>query len=307
MLFRSLEHESEILLIFQNITQQLAESVDYVRFKRRVLKSPYFCKWFPPDTSIGSELRFANNIVVKPVSGSSLAAIGQNVIGGLIDELNYMAVTAQSKKSVDQGVFNQAVEIYNSIARRRKSRFYKQGRMPGILCLASSKKYPGQFTDKKMDEREADIAEKGTSAIYLYDMRIWDLKPADFSQERFRVFTGNELRKPRILEKLETVPEHMAKCVIEVPVDFRKEFEDDIVNALREIGGVSQITRSPFFTNPEPLAKIFTASTSIFTHDAVDFEATRPAVVRSAIKNPDLPRFAHVDLADTGDSAGVAI
>ena len=56
-------------------------------------------------------------------------------MGGLIDELNYMSVVEKSKVAVDKGTYDQAILLYNSIARRRKSRFMENGKLPGILCL----------------------------------------------------------------------------------------------------------------------------------------------------------------------------
>ena len=121
-------------------------------------------------------------------------------MGGLIDELNYMAVVEKSKVAVDRGTYDQAILVYNSIARRRKSRFMENGKLPGILCLVSSKKYPGQFTDQKMAEAERD------PTIFVYDKRVWDIKPDDFGNHGwFQVFAGDMTRKPRLLEKNEEV------------------------------------------------------------------------------------------------------
>ena len=128
------------------------------------------------------------------MAGTETAAIGQNVMGGLIDELNYMAVVEKSRVAVDKGTYDQAILLYNSIARRRKSRFMENGKLPGILCLVSSKKYPGQFTDQKVPEADKD------PTIFVYDRRVWDIKPDDFgNQGWFPVFAGDMTRKPRIL------------------------------------------------------------------------------------------------------------
>ena len=116
--------------------------------------SPYFLKHYPFDKQIITKLVFPNRVEVTPVAGNETAAIGQNVMGGLIDELNYMAVVEKSRVAVDKGTYDQAILVYNSIARRRKSRFMDNGKLPGILCLVSSKKYPGQFTDQKVAEAQ---------------------------------------------------------------------------------------------------------------------------------------------------------
>ena len=291
----------ELVMVFQNITEKLARTVDYPRFKAAIEKSPYFQQHFPHDDSLESELVFPNRIIVKPVSGSSMAAIGQNVIGGLIDELNYMAVIEKSSRSVDSGTYNQAVEVYNSIARRRKSRFLKDGKMPGILCLVSSKRYPGQFTDTKEEEAKTD------KTIFIYNKRVWDIKPEAFSKRKFPVFIGDDFRKPRILEPGEKVDKSDSHLIDHIPEDFRIDFEKDIINALRELAGVSNLTKSPFIPDPAAISKVFSKRSSIFSRDDTDFDRRELKIMPNHFVNIERPRFCHFDLAVTGDSVGLTI
>ena len=163
-----LDPSSEIVFAFQSLTKVLAKSVDYDRFRSMILASPYFARHFPFKKSISSEMVFPNRIVVRPLSGNVNAAIGSNIFGGIMDEVNFMARVEVSKQSVDGGAFDQALEMYNSIVRRRKSRFMAQGgRLPGMLCLVSSKRYPGEFTDRKQTEARAELAQ---------DRQDWDLR-----------------------------------------------------------------------------------------------------------------------------------
>ena len=147
-----LDPSSEILMVFQSLNKNLAKDVDYSRFRDMIDKAPFFENSFPYDRSRLSEIRFPNNIVVKPVSGQDTGAIGQNVIGGIIDEVNFMLIVEESKLKRDGSVYDQAAENYNSIARRRESRFMDMGVLPGLLCLVSSANYPGGLTDRKRAE-----------------------------------------------------------------------------------------------------------------------------------------------------------
>jgi hypothetical protein len=297
-----LDPSHEILFIFQSMTKQLASGVDYRRFKTMIETSPYFKENFPYDPKIDSRLVFPNRIEVVPVSGAETAAIGQNVIGGIIDELNYMAVIEKSKHSVDAGTYDQAVSVYNSIARRRKSRFMKLGKLPGILCLVSSRRYPGQFTDRKEEEARKD------KTIFVYDKCVWDIKPEDYAGKPwFPVFVGDVSRKPRILKPKEEVPEADKKLVRMIPEDYRNDFDTDIINALREIAGVSTLARHPFFVNVEAVTESFGKVQSIFSREDVDFVETTLKIYPQRFWKPELPRFAHIDLAISGDSAGMAI
>ena len=139
-------------------------------------------------------MRFPRNFVVKPVAGHDTAAIGQNVIGGIIDEVNFMAVVENSKQTKDGSVYDQATQNYNSIARRRESRFMQLGRLPGMLCLVSSRNYPGQFTDKKEEEAKHQPAD-----LRLRQAHLGDSGRSASAARWFRVFIGDEIRKPRIL------------------------------------------------------------------------------------------------------------
>lgn len=303
-----LDPSSEIAFIFQSINANLAKAVDYQRFKSMVEKSPYFREHFPFDKGIESELRFPNRVIIKAVSGAETGAIGQNVIGGVLDELNFMAVVENSKASIDGGTYDQATALYNSIARRRKSRFMAAGRLPGILCLVSSKRYPGQFTDRKEDEAQREIALTGKTTIYIYDKRTWDIKPeGTFSGKWFRIFIGDEGRRPRILEEMEEVQEEDLHLVMDIPEEYRIEFESDMMNSLRDIAGVATLAKHPFIVDRDSILKAMRKEHIIFARDSVDFVTTRLQIYPKRMFMPKLPRFAHIDLALTGDSAGIAI
>lgn len=303
-----LDPSSEILTVFQSITARVSAG-SFRRFWDMITQAKYFKRYFPWDPDLKTKLVFPNRIEVTPVSGQETAAIGQNVIGGMIDELNYMTVVEKSRKSVDQGDYDQAVALYNSIARRRESRFTKVGRqLPGLLCLVSSKRYPGQFTDKKEEERNEQVAKTGKSTIYIYDKRVWDVKPeGSFPAEKFFVFAGDLARRPRILLDNEVVADEDRHLVVAIPINFRHDFEQDIINALREIAGVSTLARHPFFVNVESVDKAFGRHASIFSREAVDFVDSKLAIRPGNFFKPELPRWAHIDLAISGDSAGLSI
>lgn len=303
-----LDPSSEIVFIFQSISASLAKAVDYERFKAMVEKSQYFKEHFPFNKDIVSELRFPNRIIVKAVSGHETGAIGQNVIGGVIDEMNFMAVVENSKSSVDGGTYDQAMALYNSIARRRKSRFMKAGKMPGLLCLVSSKRYPGQFTDKKEEEANREIEMKGKSSIYIYDKRTWDIKPpGTFSGKWFSIFIGDEGRKPRVLTDDEEITVEDLALVMQIPEEYRMEFETDMMNSLRDIAGVSTLAKHPFIVDRDAIRSAMRKEKKLFERETVDFTKTQLAIRKADILRPHLPRFVHIDLAISGDSCGFVV
>jgi hypothetical protein len=138
-----LDSASEIVFVIQSLSAQVAKDVGYRRLRAMVDKSPYFQRHFPCNPRIKSQMVFPKNIIVRPLSSKPTAAIGSNIIGGILDEVNFMELVDKSARSPDGGAYDQALEIYNSLSRRRKSRFMVAGGdLPGVLCLVSSKRFP---------------------------------------------------------------------------------------------------------------------------------------------------------------------
>lgn len=294
-----LDPTHEIAMVFQSLNKDLAKTVDYRRFRAMIEESPYFKKHFDFDHDLQSEMKFPNQIVVKPISGYETGALGQNVIGGLIDEMNFMAHVENSKMAPDRGLYDQAVSNYESIARRRESRFLQMGELPGMLCLVSSSRYRGQFTDQKIAERNA-----GNPRIFVYHRTVYEVRPERFSQECFEVFPGDEVRKPFIVTEQSPCPPELQDRLIRVPVDFRRSFEQDLLNALRDIAGVSTTAVHPFILDPEKVVMCFGRKPSVFGRDVVDFVQTKAQILPSRFDSRAFPRFVHLDLAVTQDSAG---
>jgi len=293
-----LDTASEIVFAFLAVAGNAADT-DYSRFYQMLKESPYFNLEFPYNRRLESEMHFPHRIQVVP----QINTIGQNVMGGLIDEVNFGQVIQNSKRSIDGGTYDQTLTVYNGLARRRKSRFLGQGTMPGILCLVSSKRYPGEFTDKKLEEARTD------PSIYVYDKRVWDVKPeGTYSGKRFKVFPGSVQRKPVVITpeiEIELSVEEKA-ALIEVPIEYRKEFTDDMIGSLRDIAGVSTIARHPYFQNVNAVSGCFGQRQSILNLEATDFETSQLQFFAKRIRHPQLPRWAHIDLGVTSDSAGIA-
>lgn len=301
-----LMQSDEIVFIFQSLAAHLAKDISFDRFRARIEESPYFQAKFAFNKDLKSVMVFPNRIIVKAVSGSDKAAISQNVFGGVIDEVNFMAVIKGSSKSIDGGVFDQAQALYDSIRRRRESRFMNQGELPGILYLVSSKRYPGQFTDRKADEARRETAIKGKTGIYIYDKRIWDVQPHKFGPDRFKVFIGDQSRQPYVYKPDEKPKPEDEYLVLEVPLEYQVSFEVDILGALRDIGGTSTLALHPFIIDTAKVAQCFGTIQSVISRESTDFTTNFLEIYPELFQAPDEPRFVHIDLAYRGDSAGVA-
>ena len=293
----------EIVMIVQAITKDSAKEVGYTRMRNAIAASPYFQNYFMFDENLESQMRFPRNIVIKPVAGHETAAIGQNVIGGLLDEVNFMKVVKDSKKSRDGEIFDQAKKNYNTIARRRTSRFMNKGWVPGMLCLVSSRNYPGQFTD----EKEAEAVTN--SRIFIYDRKTWELTPEKFNPGRFNLFIGDEARKPRVLKDGEKWSPGDDKLVMQIPTDLKDEFEKkDIYGALRDIAGVATSSNHVFIMDKEKLSAAFSKKhESILSRDTCDFKQTKLQLYPLRKRHLEFDRWIHYDAGITGDHGGLAM
>ena len=187
-----LDPASEIVILFQSINAKLAKNVDFKNFRKLIKGSPYFQNNFRPLSMSSSEICFPNGIVVRTGSGLATTALGQNIFACLIDEVNFMAVNSQSLKSEDGGVYDQAKAIHNSISTRRKSRFMRGGKLYGMICISSSRRYPDEFTDRLERQARAELLSTGKTSTFIFDKRLWDVKPEEFGLKRFNTNSQKE-------------------------------------------------------------------------------------------------------------------
>lgn len=310
-----LDKSSEIQIVFINKTLDLAKKVSYDRLRAMIERSPYFQKYFMFDPNLKNKMQFPHRLELVPVGGGSHSSIGQNVIGGIIDEVNYMARVKDSKKVIggDSGEYDQAKAIYEAITRRIKSRF-SDGHYAGILCIVSSRCYDGQLTDQIEEMALTD------STIGVYDFRVWEIKPkGTYGTDYFPVFTGNEFHQPKLLTEAELLnpPKFMlnkegrlrSKEIIFVPKTFLGDFKRDISNSLREIAGVNSRGSTPFILRTDLVREAMERACGFQVDtEVINFRDKRLKIDMTKLAAPkNVPRAVHLDLSLTGDATGFSM
>lgn len=170
-----------------------------------------------------------------------------------------------------------------------------------ISCVGNVR---SQFTDQREAERSRQLSETGTTSIYLYDRKLWEVKPeGTYSGETFRVFVGNFSQQPRVLVD----NDNENTDVIDVPIEHKPEFDRDILNALRDIAGVSTQAIQPFFTNREAIAACFSDRKPLLSCLSTDFIQPPLELFSSRFYRPELIRFAHLDLSISQDATGIVV
>lgn len=311
---------SNIIFIMQSKKLELAKKVAFDQFGQRLQGSPYFTRFFPYNAKVKSEMRFPQNIIVLPISSTDTSALGMNVFGGLIDEMNFMAKVQNSVITAHTGeaVYDQAERLYTTAVRRMKSRYSVLGRVPGKLILISSANYPDAFIEKKIKEADKQKEEKGATSIFYVKYAQWETIPPDrISKERFLVEVGSDIKRSRIIRKVQEAVD--PEDVIEVPTDYQSEFERDIDAALRDLAGIAISGKNVFIRQREKLAKAVQRheelyeQQQLFNVDSIDLSRYNQNLAElinreylGKIMDPNYSYTAHVDMSLTSDSCGLA-
>jgi hypothetical protein len=207
-----------------------------------------------------SKIIISKNMEVRCDSTRGKKLIGTNLISAIVDEVNFGASAQVSASHLQRGEVKTLGEIaYEGINRRIKSRYMSLGQTPGILFLVSSSNSDADFTRKRINQARND------PSSYVMAFAEWETKLNKFSGERFRVFFGGNTFRSRILTDDEVIENYSLDenaRVIEVPVEYRSDFERNIEDALRDIAGVSVPHHSLFIQNYEAIETMFNAAST---------------------------------------------
>lgn len=324
-----------IAFINVSVSKRNAEKVVYHGIRSKLVNSPYFESMFPIEPNIRSELRLPNHVWVFPVASEETSVIGYNVFGGVMDEVNFMEVVENSKRSagLKGGVYDKAVTLQEALIRRMKSRYLQKGKLPGILLQISSSKYPEDYTERRIEEAKED------PQIFVRRYAQWDTLPKErYSGTWFWVSLGDNLTRSKIVEDEEEAGRIREEGVevLPVPTEYRRDFEKDIDAAIRDFAGRPTLTIRPFIVHRwkvyEAMQKgerfglehPFTAETTNL-QDGVTLDPTKlliPKLKKQIEEEADpkikaelqrrlaqeraRPRFLHIDLG-TATFAGMAM
>ncbi|MDB4461347.1 hypothetical protein N9043_00190 [bacterium] len=318
---------SKIVMMMMNRTAQSAKDVTFDKFKSLIHSIPYFKEEYPYRKDVVTKLVFPNLVEVGfTVASPKNEALGQDFIGGNMDEMNFMEVTDKSKKA-DGQIYDQAKDTYTTLSSRIAGTFNTKKYIPSTLCTVTSRASDSDFTAW----RQAMIAkEKGEevqhangyskNGVYFSDYSQWEIRPeSDYSGKKFYFAVSDGKNPSEIIEDENNENEVKGRELIKVPDEYRKSFGDDPEKALADIAGrVSKATGRYFASymksvydsisefqkyNLEPVFADYDTAIDLW-----DLDHGFPPINKKYIPlNQYIPRFCHIDLAITGDNAGIAI
>jgi hypothetical protein len=197
----------------------------------KIDKSPYFTEKFPYTHKTGSsDWQFPNNVWIPARTYETTAVLGLNSIGAYADELCLLRGAASGDLSAAR-----AEMIYNAIAKRTHR--LKQCPIASLTFAVSSTWNLGsRIVPRKL--REAEDPENG---VFARSYSLWGPRPKEFyGDSTFSVLVGRSGIPSKILTPAE-VPLVRSilptSRIIEVPEDFRREFERDLNGSLKDLAG----------------------------------------------------------------------
>lgn len=308
-------------IVFSLTSSNLATTYDvlYRPFRSIVENIPFFNRYIIWNRDKTSVLEMEKNIVVEPVNATTQGIIGRAVIGGHMDEANYLSVIVGSSRSTRGdgrgGVYDQAEQFYRAIRLRKKSRFSSQYPVPGLIILSSSVKHNEDFLDRRIAEvRSIDGGEPG---VEVFRHKQYDVQPASrFTAARFRLLVGTVEYPTRILKDEELPGVHYPEDArIElVPETYRYEFTHRPEDALRDVCGISTVNLSPFITQREKIVEAVQRWREAGNEHPIKIANVVLAEHGMPIVDGDLldadvttPRFIHIDLSRKKDRCGIAM
>ena len=121
-----------------------------------------------------------------------------------------------------------------------------------MMIVVSSKNTKDDFTRKLVEDQKND------PTVFVRDYALWDVKSDRYSKETFQVLVGNENVTSKVLEPKEVaeVSENLQEGmhILEVPIDFKPDFENDTEGSIRDIAGVETVSVSPFIQQRDRIA-----------------------------------------------------
>ena len=329
-----LSKSTELAIALISMNLPLARRVMKSAVDDKIKESPYFMEKFAPKFSMDNTI-FPHNIRLTVASYRSERVIGLTIISAFLDETNFppknkkqQITTAMGQKKT-KAHFDPVEKMYRSMVRRIESRFLNTtGEFPMLVVLASSAATLDSFTERKIKDSE------NKDHVFIRDHTPWTVKPADrFSGEKFWVLCSTSSMRARILEEDEydlVTDEYLDDndaWLIDIPIDFKEDFEMDIENAMRDIAGISTQAISAFIQRTEAVDECID-ETIPHAFSMGEWTSGGPGKFRwdklcrqferrieggfmetayAPIVNPGAMRWCHIDTSISGDATGFCV
>lgn len=304
--YLNLKPTEKVAFAFLNITEDLSKDIGITKFQATVQMSPWFMSrgtitgkvnivWNPPDfidIIIGSQPRHV---------------IGQPVLFAFFDEVSFIPNQDIEKQK------NKALDIIDTAIGGMKTRFNIRGKNPSLLILASSKRSEKSFLEEHM---KLKLKTEGENT-FIVDEPVWNVRPStDYSGIKFYVARGNRFLSSEVIPDGADLTEWRNKgySILEVPIEFKANFKEDIDRALCDFAGVSASELTKYISGPRLLATKSKTLENPFIKEVIEVGNAKDDTAQyfdffDLSKVPQKvrykPLFIHLDMSLSGDRTGI--
>ena len=305
--YLNLKPTEQVAFAFMNITEALALDIGVTKFQNTVQMSPWFMSkgdisgkkelvWNPPD--------FINIII----GSQPRHVIGQAVYFAFFDEISFIPNQDIDKQK------QKALDMIDTAIGGMKTRFTNSGKNPTLLVLASSKRSEKSFLEVHIKKK----VETDKENLFLVDEPVWNIRPAsEYSGKKFYVAQGNKFLVSEVIPEDSNIKTWKDKGyrVLEVPIEYRVNFLEDIDRALCDYAGISssdlvkyisgarlEVVKKKELKNPFTKDIIEVGNSPNDTtqyYDFFDISRIDP-LMRTR------PLYIHLDMSISGDKTGIA-
>ena len=322
---------SKLTFAYLSVTLKQANDTGFGEFRRLIDQSPYFQECFQRNMNKSTRLVFPNESVEMFAGSNESHFIGTNLYLIGLDEANFV-----NAGGGDAGKVQKAMNIYREASNRRTSRFLVDGKEFGIRMLVSSSDTVTSFVESRIAELQND------PSTMIVHARKYDIKPENYSKQRFWVFKGDSVYAPFVVEEnnkekykvlLETkkipqieqfmqmepihevkIPEEIKSMFIDIPVNSLNQFRMDCYGSLKEVAGVSMSREGRLFAdidkyslciNPKLRHPFTTESIKISTKDEKNMLIENLLPEFMGVKG--YKYYFGLDLSLSGNNTGIAL
>ena len=307
--FFNLKQTEKICFAFMNIKLDLAEEIAISKFQKTIQMSPWFMSkgrmtsyhskpyWIPPDP-------------IQIIIGSqSDDVIGLPIYYAFFDEISFIKNQDIDKQKA------KAKDMIDTAIGGMMTRFVHKGKNPTMLVVASSKRSEQSF----MEEYIKTLSKTQGNSTLVVDKPVWEVKPkGTYSDEIFYVGLGNKFLESIVIpeDEYNNLDAYIKRGykILEVPIDFKSKFLEDIERNLCDFAGVSSSASSKYisaaaanltlreeFKNPMPdILEIGNAPDDTAQYyNFFDLDKIPKDLMYK-------PLYIHLDMSVSGDMTGIA-
>ena len=308
-LYYGLQPIDKISISLMNITIENAKGVALDKMNQMILSSEWFMNH---GTMAGSSnLNFIPDKHIELITASSNnQVIGRAIYSNFTDEVNFGLTTDVEKLKKKQK------QLISQIDARMKSRFMRGTYLPTLNIIASSKNSDQSFLEDYINTKKKNES----STTLIVDEPQWVVDSRKQSDQHFYVAIGNKFLANELLPldiSEERLREFKLKgySILEVPIGYWENFNDNIDGALTDIAGIATASSLKYISGSRWNEIKTQEYQNPFTKEIIEVGNSKDDLVqyqdffdlnRVPINLKGMPLYIHLDMSTSGDKTGIA-